>query len=467
VSFYGTEDPNQTGNEASRASVSATYESRFDDTDVSQQFFVIQRTMRLRENWTGYLLDVQQPTQTLHDQRGDLIDFHFDELTLGGRGMARWHGTALGLRQELEAGYFARMDMTTSQQYRVAAGSSAPYKTDADLASTLGDVGTYLDANAHILPWLGLRGGVRADMFLFDVLDHCAVQSVDDPRKTNPELDASCLSQLEHGAYREPLQRQTTATGAVMPRGTLVLGPFDHIELTASAGDGVRSVDPSYVTQGLATPFVRVQSRDVGAAYTGPLGDFANLVVKSVFFQTHVDRDQIFDTTEGRTLLSNGSTRTGWSGSARAEGAFFDVSANATLVKATFDDTHLLIPYVPDLVLRGDVALFRDLPWLLDHKPIRASVGYGVSYVGRRPLPYGDTSDPIFVSDASAGVGWSIFNLRLSAQNLFDSRYKLGEYNYASDFRSAPAPTLAPERAFTAGAPRQFFLSLSAMLGGA
>ncbi len=467
VGFYGTEDPNQTGNSSTRFSLSGTYEARYSEFDLSQQVFLINRSMRLRENWTGFIEDVQLPTQEPHDQRGDLIDFHFDENTLGGRGLARWHGTALGLRQEVEGGYFARVDQTTSQEYRVASGSNTPYLTDADLTSTLGDVGVYLDGNLHVLPWLAFRGGIRTDMFVFDVLNNCAVQSVDDPSKASPEIDAPCLSELEHGVYREPFQRSTTSSGAIMPRGTIILGPVQHFEFTASVGNGVRSVDPSYVSQGLATPFATVESRDLGVSYSGDLGGRTALTAKSVFFQTHVDQDLLFDPTQGRNTLANGTTRTGWSGSARALGPFFDLAANATLVKATFDDTHLLIPYVPDLVLRGDAALFADLPWKLDHKPIRATVGYGVSYVGRRPLPYGELSDIIFLSDASVALGWSIWNLRFSGQNIFDSRYKLGEYNYASDFHSAPAPTLAPERSFTAGAPQILLLSLSATLGGA
>jgi iron complex outermembrane receptor protein len=467
VGFYGTEDPNQTGNSSSRASISATYETRYRDIDVSQQLFVIDRTMRLRENWTGYIDDIQLPTQQPHDQRGDLIDFHFDGATIGGRGLARWHGSAFGQRQEFEAGYYARVDQTTSQQYRIAAGSNTPYLTDADLTSTLGDVAVYVDGNVHFAPWLALRGGVRGDMFLFDVLNNCAVHSADNPSKASPEIDTPCLSELEHGVYREPFQRATTGDGAIMPRGTLALGPFDHFEFTASVGDGIRSVDPSYVSQGLQTPFIRVQSRDLGTSYTGDLGRSVGLTAKSVFFQTHVDQDLLFDPTAGRNALADGTTRTGWAGSLRALGSFFDVSANATLVKATFDDTHLLVPYVPDIVLRADAALFRELPWRLDHKPVRATLGYGVSYVGRRPLPYGELSDTIFLSDASLGLGWSIWNVRLVGQNLFDARYKLGEYNYASDFHSAPAPTLVPERSFTAGAPQQILLSLSATLGGA
>jgi iron complex outermembrane receptor protein len=490
VGFYGTEDPNQTGNTASRASVSATYEGRFKDIEVSQQLFVIDRTMRLRENWTGFLLDVQQPTQEPHDQRGDLIDFHFDEVTFGGRGFARWHGEAFGLRQELEGGYFARVDSTHSTQYRVAAGNNDPYAIEADYQSTLGDIGVYVDGNVHLLPWLGVRGGVRADMFLFDVLNNCAISSVDDPSAAMAaaQVNQSCLSELEHGAYVEPFVRTATGSGAIMPRGTLVAGPFDHVELSASAGNGVRSVDPSYVSQGIGTPFVTVESQDLGASYTGELGDrtprhfvwggtgsvATELSVKSEFFRTHVGQDLIFDPTEGRNTLSNGSTRTGWSGAARALGSFFDVAANATVVKAVFDTTGqcspycgLLVPYVPDLVLRGDAALFTDLPWHVANQPVRATLGYGVSYVGRRPLPYGDVSDVIFVSDASLGFAWTIWNVRVSGQNIFGSQYKLGEYNYASNFQKyLPEPTLAPERSFTAGAPRTVMLTLSATLGG-
>ena len=32
------------------------------------------RPLRLRENFTGFLLDVQEPEQSTHPQRGDLID---------------------------------------------------------------------------------------------------------------------------------------------------------------------------------------------------------------------------------------------------------------------------------------------------------------------------------------------------------------------------------------------------------
>ena len=124
-------------------------------------------------------------------------------------------------------------------------------------------------------------------------------------------------------------------------------------------------------------------------------------------------------------------------------------------MRAVFDATGtcqpycgLLVPYVPDLVLRGDAAFFADLPGRLAHEPVRATLGYGVSYVGRRPLPYGQTSDVIFLSDASLGVGWTIWNVRLAGQNIFDARYRLGEYNYASNFQAVSARPHARSGAF-------------------
>ena len=59
---------------------------------IDNQVFVIKRDMRLLENFTGFLLDVQQPLQSLHDQRGDMLDMSVQETTLGARGFGRIQG---------------------------------------------------------------------------------------------------------------------------------------------------------------------------------------------------------------------------------------------------------------------------------------------------------------------------------------------------------------------------------------
>ncbi|HEY5090249.1 MAG TPA: hypothetical protein VIK30_09770, partial [Polyangia bacterium] len=137
-----------------------------------------------------------------------------------------------------------------------------------------------------------------------------------------------------------------------------------------------------------------------------------------------------------------------------------------TLVRSTFNDDGEAVAYVPGVVLRSDSALFRSLPWLVRGKPIRGSLGAGITYVGPRPLPYGQVSDDIFTVDGSASLSWGSYQLRIVSTNLLNTQYRLGEFNYASDFHSQAQPTLVPERTFTAGAPRGVFGTFSINFGG-
>jgi TonB family protein len=453
------------GGDASRYSLAADVESHPGDTVLSQQIFLIKRDMRLLENFTGFLLDVQEPLQSIHGQRGDSLDLNVHELTLGARGAARMRADAFGLRQELELGYFARGDQAKGTQQRLEAATGVPYKTDTDLDAQLGDIGLYGDVDLHPLRWLSLRGGARAEIVTFNVLDNCAAQSVAHPSTTNPPIDQSCLSQQNYGRPREPNQTTATSGVALLPRASLLVGPFRHVSLSASLGKGIRSVDPSYITQDVQAAFASITGYEGGVAYAGNLRD-TTVVARSVFFRTVVDRDLIFDQTAGRNVLGVGTTRTGWLGALRLSGSFFDESANLTLVRATFNDDGSAVAYVPGVVFRSDSALFRTLPWTVLGKSIRATLGAGITYVGRRPLPYGEVSSTIFTIDASASAEWAGFQLRFAATNLLDTQYRLGEYNYASDFHSQPQPTLVPDRTFAAGPPRALFLTLGFNFGG-
>jgi len=469
VGFYDTYDPLQ-GEDASRYSLSAELSTRHGNVSLRNFVYGIARPLRLRENFTGFLLDVQQPQQSPHGQRGDLLDLDVMEWTVGARGSAHLRGVVRDLAQELELGYFVRGDFVSASQQRIEAATGHPYHTDTDLDSRLGDVGLYVDGNVRFARWLSLRGGVRGDLFTFDVNNRCAVQSVEHPSMTSPPGDASCLTQQNFGAYREANQRASTSSVALLPRASLILGPFAGLGASVSAGQGARSIDPQYITQDQRTPFATVNAAEGGLTFNRRFEERAmELALRSVAFFTHVDHDLIFSETAGRNVLASGTSRLGSASSARFSGPFWDVAASATYVKATFDDTHLLVPYVPDLVLRADGALHGDLPWWgerLGGRPLRASLAVGFTFVGPRPLPYGDRSDAIATLDAGATLGWWFLDLSVTTQNLLDTRYRLGEYNYASDFHSQPFPTLVPVRHFSAGAPRTVMFSIALHYGG-
>jgi TonB family protein len=434
MGFFDTYDSAQ-GGAASRYSIAGDVQTHAGAVLMSQQVFLIATSMRLRENFTGFLLDVPEPMQMLHQQRGDLFDMDTATMTIGARGSGRWKTQAFGQSQELELGYFARADSVRGSQQRIEAATGHPYRTETDIKSRLGDIALYGDANLRATPWLALRGGLRGDLFTFDVDNHD--------------------------------ERASAAGVAVLPRASLFVGPFADVTLSASFGKGTRSIDPGDVTENMKKPFASIEAYEAGLSYVERIKN-VELLARSVLFQTRADSDLIFSEEEGKNVLSSGTTRRGWLGAVRATGAFFDEAAHLTLVKSSFDDTGSPVPYVPELVLRSDSSAFMDLPWQIAGKNVRASLSAGVTFVGKRALPDGQRSDTIFTVDGSATASWSSFELGLVVTNLLDRRYRLGEYNFASDFRTDPGspPTLAPARHFTAGAPRAIYGTIGINFGG-
>jgi TonB family protein len=464
VGFYDTYDPRQ-GGDSSRFSLGADLEESVGDTIYREQLYVIRRDVRFRKNYTGYLLDVQEPTQSPHGQRGDGIDLSVDSWTLGSRGSSKVKERIGGLAQELEVGYAARGDFGRGTQLRVQSTNAVPYHRDVDVEYALGDIGLYGDLNLRLLSWLMLRGGLRANSFSYSVLDNCAQQAVRQPSRSNPPGDESCLSQQDFGYYRDPTQRKGTATTALLPRASVLFSPSVGLLLSLSYGQGVRSIDPIYVSQDLKTPFARVDAYEAGIVYSRTLTT-TQIVTRAAAFRTHVGQDLVFSETAGRNTLSDGTTRNGMLAALRFTGAFFDQSLNATLVQSRFDDTGLVVPYVPNWVVRSDSAVHHDLPFRLMGSVVRGAAGAGLTYVGRRPLPYNQLSDRIFTVDASASLDWKRFELGFEVTNLLDRRYRLGEYNYASNFLGTEQPpTLVPVRHFTAGPPRMLFVTLAVTFG--
>ncbi|HLK35222.1 MAG TPA: hypothetical protein VKU41_00630, partial [Polyangiaceae bacterium] len=72
-----------------------------------------------------------------------------------------------------------------------------------------------------------------------------------------------------------------------------------------------------------------------------------------------------------------------------------------------------------------------------------------------------------FTIDANATFAWSHYQVGVSATNLLDTRYRLGEYNYAANFQQGVPPSYVPSRLFTAGPPRAVFADFTVNFGGA
>jgi len=109
--------------------------------------------------------------------------------------------------------------------------------------------------------------------------------------------------------------------------------------------------------------------------------------------------------------------------------------------------------------------VFGALPWRLSGQAPIATAGLGITYVGPRALPYRPAFDAIFTIDGSASVaGIGRRSSASSVQTCSTPWYRLGEYNYASDFHSQSEPTLTIARQFTTGAPRTVLFQVEVTL---
>lgn len=474
--FFDTYDSRQ-GGDSQRHSLSGEILGRVGPVFLTQQVFVTLRELRIRENFTGFISDPQlysQANRGEDPQRGDLLDQHTNELTVGARGSLRLQTPIRGLLQRIEAGYYARYDRTDATQQRLRDPSrggtgNTPYRTDFSFAAGEADIAGYLDTELHITRYVTLRGGVRGDFFVFDVQNRCAVQNV---AMNGAPLDAECYS-IDRYGYRAPTERSTATGLAIQPRATLQVEPLRGLVFSGSYGHGARSADPLYLGDGNDAPFASIRAAEGGALFHrtfgtgfGPLE--ANL--RGAFFYTHVAGDLVFNQTVGRNTLAGGTTRIGALFAGRVTTPFLDAAVHVTWARATFDDDGLLVPYVPELVLRADLAAHGTVPRLrIDGAPVVATAGIGLTYVAPRPLPLSEHGDAYVLLDLSARLRWRFVEAGLSIENLLDRRYRLSEFNYVSDFRSQAFPTQVASRHFVAGAPLGIFgtvtLYLDSLLG--
>jgi iron complex outermembrane receptor protein len=457
IGFFDTYDATQ-GGDVARHALSVTLESRA----FGATAWAAYRTFRFRENFTGFLLDVQRPGQSPHGQRGDAIEQVSGSMDLGARGYAKMRATLGGLPQAIELGFAGRFVRADVTQRRLRAGTNIPYATDGDFVPSLANIGAYLDADLKLTRWFSLRGGLRADGFQYDVLDRCATRGT---YVRGGRLDAECPD-ADRSGYRNPETRRSAAGMLAQPRVSALFGPFSGVHLALAYGTGARSADSTYVGDGERAPFSPIQAGEAGVVFHRDRGGWT-LVARALGYVTHVERDLIFDEAQGRNGLAGGTTRYGGLGAARASNRWLDIAMHVTYARATYDEDGLLVPYVPPLVGRLDAVATVPLPVKLRERNFIASVGTGWSFVAARPLPLSEWAEPILTGDVQASLRWQHVEFGLWCTNVLDARYAWSQFNYVSDFQSLEFPTRVASRHFTAAAPRNLSLTLTIHLGAA
>jgi iron complex outermembrane recepter protein len=443
----------------SRTQLGVTLERRAseDGSRTSASMWLYLASYRSRTNFTGYTQRSRvEPTWV---GRGDLIEQSNDDFGIGG---SLSHRSArlepvkhLGVQYEL--GLDVRTHRINQAQNLLQAPQNETWdqRDDAEIRST--DVGIFGDVLLSGSRYVRLRGGARADLLFFDVDD-----------KLGNFIPA--FSKRSHIVGF----RRTASGIAFGPRATLEGHPTKWLRLSASYGEGYRSPQARQLEEGEQAPFAKVRSYEAGAT----LREGDHLSVSAIAYQTDLSYDLVFDPQEARLQRIGPTTRRGLVGYVLTSPAeWMNVSFSATYVHATLDSPPIptpenpsppyvsgqSLPYVPPILVRSDVALTRAIGSAFG-KPLQWKLGYGTTFLSARPLPYGQSSPPLFLLDATAGVRRDWLEISIDAFNLLDARYADTEYAFVSNWQTSAIPSRVPARHISAGAPRAIFASVTLYL---
>ena len=427
--FYNTNDAHQGGFSARHGLVAELVIARGSDRTAVSLFGAL-RELRVRENYTGYLLDA----------RGDRYEQLYDAVTVGLAASHRQTFHLGGLAHSWELGVSARHDRTTQAMHRQRAVDDVSYApvTDADVDAT--DVGLYADFELRLMRALAIRGGLRADGLGYQIDDRMPRNNT---RTTTPE----------------PRGRRDAQGFQLGPRATIEWEPLRGLSLLASYGKGFRSPQALSLGEGESAPFATVHSGEVGARYRG-----ARVTATVTGFGTHVDRDLVFEPTAGQNLVNDSSaatTRLGVAASVRVTPLRgLEVVASGTWARATYDATGNLVPYVPPLVGRLD-ATFQRVVGHAWSQEVTVSSGLGVTALGPRALPFSEFSNGVLLIDLGLSGRVGPVELGVSARNLTNAQWEDGVFNYASNFDPSVTASRVPARHFSAGRPLTVLGSLT------
>ena len=390
--------------------------------------YLVLRSLSLRSNFTGYLV---------HPTTGDSIQQVNEATTVGARAAYHRTLTLFSSHDTLEAGVMLRTDWIRQSQHWLSlvddsiTDSPAHPGVAAKIRAT--DATGYFSADLHLVHRLSLRGGLRGDGLFY---------------------------QTEEGGGGAGGQVRSAQGAQLSKRATLDWAAFHGFHALASYGEGFRSPQARSLSDGETTPFTRVVSMEAGVRYA----DRQRFTASAAVYHTRLSDDLVFDQGTARNELVPSTARTGFAATLAARPTRWLLSSTSlTTTRAVFTasgGTYSegdLLPYVPQIVLQSDIAVTPELGRLGAHA-VTSKLGAGLTYLGRRPLPYAEMGHDVFTVDTTLALRWGPVAAQFDVFNLLDAEYYDGEFVYASSWNGEAS--LVPSRHVTVGAPRSWLFTL-------
>ena len=433
---------------ATRTQIALTVDRTDDDgSQKAASIWTALSSFRSRMNFSGFTQ--RSNVQPEWVGRGDLIEQSNEDLGLGGRlayRTPRYPIVEDRLTAQLGLGADVQTDRIDQAQNLLQAPQNETWDQRVDASIQVTGIGAHADATLSLSRWGRLRGGVRADVLVFDIDDRLG----------------NFIPAFQEETHIEGFRR--TAAGVTWgPRATLEVDPLPSLRLTASYGEGFRSPQARQLEEGESAPFATVQSYEVGATVRADPG----LSLTAAAYETRLSYDLAFDAVEGGLERIGPTTRRGIIAYLQASPApWFSAGLSGTFAHATLDSPPPAtpenptppyvegqeLPFVPPVVVRADVSAHGPIATVLG-EPLELKVGYGTTFLSPRPLPYAQVAAPVFLVDASLALRRTWLEVGVDAVNLLDADYADTEYSFVSNWKTTPIPSSLPARHLAAGPP--------------
>ncbi|MGE3673574.1 MAG: TonB-dependent receptor [Polyangiaceae bacterium] len=413
------------GGRSGRSQIVADLRGAVDDWHFHFGPYAISRSLELDHNFTGFLEDPVNgdSTQQLNDAR-----------TLGFRASLRRQIKLLNEHDSISVGIAGRDDSIEQSDRLLSQVTREVTASIIDSEIHAQSVSGYIDVSVRPISRVVVRGGGRWDALSFGITDH-----------------------LRNDQTRSA---QGTHFGK---KGTVDVAVLPGLHALLSYGEGFRSPQARSLGAGERTPFTEVTSYELGVRYA----DTKRIRASFAAFYTDLSDDVVFLESVARNEPVPATQRTGAVIDFTAEPTpWFTSSVGATYTRATFTESGgdyvegALVPFVPQVVVRDDLALKPTLGKLWGRSLV-GTFGLGLTYLYRRPIPYGELGTNVFLMDARVAARLKEVELSIESFNLLDTDWNDGEFVYASNFNQGASPSLLPVRHISAGAPRTIMATLS------
>ncbi len=409
---FGSIDPSEGGNTI-RSTTRLNYHY---DTTAGGRFFANAYAQSYKfdlfTNFTFFLEDPVNGDGFLQSDRRVLY---------GGDLGYRQAGTLLDVPAAATIGVQSRVDNIHARLGPQVRRAPIGVTVDSDIQEA--SYAPFVKAEIQPTPWLRLGGGVRGEVFTFNVRNRCP----------------DCPEQ--------PVGR--TSSGLVLPKANLVLGPWLGTEWFLNYGEGFHSNDARSAVAPASSPLARAKTYEVGvrARPWGPEG----MELIATAWALDLKQELVFVGDEGTTEIRGATQRRGIEVAARGQvwGPLY-FNGSFTWTQAEFRNGNA-IPLAPEYTAYGSVLV----RW-----PEGLTSQLQATYLGVRPL----------IEDRSiTAPSWLVFDLSaryqlpaklpygrmeafLFVQNLFNTKWEQAVFAFESQLRNEAAPV--NDTHFVPGNPR-------------